>query len=96
MAEAQYQRELIERIERLFPGCLVLKNDSGYLQGIPDLLVLWGRHWAMLEVKTHARAPYQPNQKYYLDWCAAMSFSAVIYPANEQEVLSGLQRAFAD
>lgn len=96
VSEAQYQRGLIERIERAFPGCLVLKNDSGYLQGIPDLLVLWGKHWAMLEVKAHADAPYQPNQEYYLDWCAAMSSAAVIFPENEEEVLSGLQRAFAD
>lgn len=96
MREAQYQAGLIKRIERLLPGCLVLKNDSDYKQGIPDLLVLWGKHWAMLEVKAGEDAPYQPNQEYYLNWLAAMGFTAVIFPENEEEVLRELQRAFSD
>ena len=96
MRESQYQAGLIKRIERLLPGCLVLKNDSDYLQGIPDLTVLWGKNWAVLEVKASEGAPFQPNQKYYLDWLITMSFTAVIFPENEEEVLRELQRAFSD
>ena len=96
MTEARYQARLIKRIDRLFPGCMILKNDSGYLQGIPDLLVLWGKHWAMLEVKAHIDAPFQPNQEYYLNWLAAMGFAAVICPENEEDVLRGLQLAFTE
>ena len=95
MTEAQYQARLIKRIEGIFVGCLVLKNDSRQLQGIPDLLLLWGRHWAMLEVKISEDASFQPNQYYYLSWAGEMSFAAVIHPGNEEEVLRGLQRAFA-
>lgn len=93
MTEAKYQAALIKRLELLFPGCLILKNDSSYLQGIPDLLILLGRNWAMLEVKVSVTAPFQPNQEYYLTWCGEMSFAAVICPENEEEVLDGLQRS---
>lgn len=93
MAESRYQRSLIKRLKLLFPDALILKNDSGYLQGIPDLLILLGRNWAMLEVKDSATAPFQPNQEYYLAMLDEMSFAAAICPENEEEVTRGLQRA---
>lgn len=96
MTEARFQAGLIKRLELLFPGCLILKNDSGYLQGIPDLSIFFGKHWAMLEVKASATAPFEPNQEYYLGWCNEMSFATVICPENEEDVLDGLQRAFSD
>jgi hypothetical protein len=95
MREAQYQRYLIERIEGMFPGCLILKNDSSYIQGIPDLLVLWGRCWAMLEVKPSGRSRSSPNQDYYIRVLDEFSFASFIYPENEEEVLRELQFAFA-
>lgn len=94
MSEAEFQRKLIVKLKEMFPGCLVLKNDSGYRQGIPDLSIFWGTHWAMLEVKESATAPLQPNQGHYIDWAAMSSFGAFIYPSNEREVLSALQEAF--
>jgi hypothetical protein len=91
--ENAYQAHLITRIKRELPGAFILKNDSGYLQGIPDLLVLLGPRWAVLEVKISATAPYQPNQEYYLELLGEMSFSATIYPENEEDVLHDLQRS---
>jgi len=84
---------LIKKLKLLFPGCLILKNDPTYLQGIPDLLILVGRNWAMLEVKDSATAPFQPNQMYYLEMLDKMSYADVIYPENEEDVLRGLQRS---
>ena len=95
MAESKYQGKLIKKLERLFPGCVVLKNDSSYRQGIPDLTLLWRRHWATLEVKDRATSARQPNQEYYVKQMDDMSFSAFIYPENEREVLLALQEAFA-
>jgi hypothetical protein len=94
MLESVYQRKLIERLEDRFSGCLILKNDSSYRQGIPDLLVLYKDRWAMLEVKASERAGHQPNQDYYVDLMNEMSFAAFISPENEQVVLDDLQRAF--
>ena len=92
MREAQYQAQLIKRIKHMLPGCMVLKNDSGYLQGVPDLLILHGERWGMLEVKTMADAKRQPNQDYYVNRLDNMSWCSYIYPAIESMVLDDLQR----
>lgn len=95
MTENQYQAKLIKKLYRKFPGCVVLKNDSGYQQGILDLTLLWGPRWASLEVKASEDASIQPNQEFFVRKLDDMSFAAFIYPENETEVLSALQQAFA-
>lgn len=95
MAENAYQAKLIRKLKRKFPGCEILKNDSGYRQGIPDLTLYWGPHWAMLEVKDSLTARRQPNQPYYVEKLNEMSFAAFICPENEEEVLAALESAFA-
>jgi len=94
MAERDYQSSLIKKLERMLPGCFILKNDPGYLQGVPDLLILYGGRWAMLEVKANAKAKVQVNQPYYVDLLNSMSFAAFIHPENEQEVLDALRAEF--
>lgn len=94
MLESVYQSRLIKKLRRLFPGCIILKNDSSYIQGIPDLTILWGPYWALLEVKASEDADQQPNQEYYVDLANEMSFGAFIYPENEAEILDALQQAF--
>jgi hypothetical protein len=94
MAESHYQARLIRRLKRVLPGCVVLKLDSGYLQGSPDLLILHGRDWAMLEVKASASEREQPNQRYYQQKYDEMSFCAFIYPENEEDVIRDLQQTF--
>ena len=93
MRENQYQAILIKRLRELFPGCVILKNDSSYMQGVPDLLILHEDRWAMLEVKASASAPFQPNQEFYLDQLNQLSFAACIYPENEEDILNDLQQA---
>ena len=63
MLENKFQSKLIKEIKKLFPGCIVMKNDSSYIQGIPDLLVLYKDKWASLECKKTANARKQPNQE---------------------------------
>lgn len=92
--ENQFQAQLIKKLELIFPGCMVMKLDSGYKQGIPDLLILYNNKWATLECKRTMSASRQPNQEYYVDIMNQMSFSAFIYPENEEEVLNDLQQAF--
>jgi hypothetical protein len=94
MKESVYQRNLIMRIEQLFPGCVVIKNDPRLRQGVLDLLILFNDHWAMLEVKASEDSPLQPNQDYYIDMFDEMSYAALIYPENEVMVLNELQLAF--
>ena len=94
MLERDYQRRVIRMLEDRFPGCVILKNDSSYLQGFPDLTILHHDRWAVLEVKAEADSPTQPNQEFYVQRLSEMSFSAFIYPDNEEEVLDALQYAF--
>jgi len=94
MRESQYQAKLIDELERRFPGCVILKNDPTYLQGIPDLVIFYGDQWAMLEVKAKETSAIQPNQPYWVERLNSMSFAAFIYPSNEEEVLRGLEQAF--
>lgn len=92
--ERYFQSALIQELKKRFSGCIVTKLDSSHIQGIPDLLILWGKHWATLECKKHAKATHQPNQDYYVGLMNDMSFSRFIYPENKEEVLHELEQAF--
>lgn len=91
--ESKFQRDLIPEIRALLPGCLILKNDPNYLQGVPDLTVLFEKRWGMLEVKASETAATQPNQEHYVWLLNTMSFAAFIHPGNKDEVLRALQHA---
>lgn len=92
--ERDFQAGLIKDLKSMFPGCIVMKNDSSYIQGIPDLLVLYKDKWASLECKRNANATRQPNQEYYVGLMDEMSFSSFIYPENKERVLNELFQAF--
>ena len=92
--ERDFQAKLIKDIKKLFPGCMVMKADPTYIQGIPDLLILFKNKWASLEVKKSVGASKRPNQEYYVDKMNKMSFSKFICPENKEEVLDELRKAF--
>jgi len=92
MSESKFQTSLIKDIRDLFPGCIILKNDPNYLQGFPDLIILFENHWAALEIKRNEDAPYQPNQEYYIDLANDMSYASFVYPENKERVLYELQQ----
>jgi hypothetical protein len=94
MLENKFQASLIKELKDMFPGCIVMKNDASYIQGIPDLLVLYKDKWGSLECKKNASAKKQPNQEYYVGRMNEMSFSRFIYPENREEVLHDLQQTF--
>jgi hypothetical protein len=90
--EREFQATLIEDLRLLFPGCIIQKLNSGYQQGIPDLLILWNDRWATLECKKSANETPRPNQPHFVAVMNEMSFSSFIYPENRQEVLDALER----
>ena len=91
--ESGFQDRLIAELKEMFPGCMVFKMDQ--IQGIPDLLILYGKRWASLENKKSATAKRQPNQEYYVDLMNKMSFSRFICPENKEKVLDELRKAFS-
>lgn len=94
MRENKFQRDLIKEIKKAFPGCIVLKNDEQYLQGIPDLTVLYRNKWCVLECKKSPTEVHQPNQDYYVEKLNEMSYSTFIFPENKDEVMEELHRIF--
>jgi hypothetical protein len=94
MRENVYQGKLIRTLNALWPDAVVIRNDPSWIQGIPDILILFRHRWAALEIKTSADAREQPNQGYWVDRLNDMSFSAFIYPANEEAILYQLRIFF--
>lgn len=94
MNETMYQGRIVRRIKKEFPGAVVLKNDSGYIQGFPDLTILYFSTWAVLEVKMSEKAEFQSNQLYYIQQLNEMSYAGVIHPGNEELVFDELRAAF--
>lgn len=92
--EGDFQADLIDSLKERFPGCIVVKNDARYLQGVPDLTVLYNDKWATLEDKREKNAHHQPNQDYYVEKMNNMSFSRFVYPENVEEVLDELEQSF--
>lgn len=91
--EEKYKRQLVNRLQLMFPTSYILNNDPSSLQGVPDILILHKNKWAMLEVKHSYSANRQPNQQYYVDEFNKMSYASFIFPENEEKVLSELQSA---
>lgn len=94
MLESKFQANLIKELKVRFPGCIVMKTDPNYIQGIPDLLILHNEKWASLECKKATGAKKQPNQEYYVGRMNEMSFSRFVCPENKEEVLNELQSTF--
>ena len=94
MLESQFQASLISELKERFPGCIVLKNDPNYIQGFPDLTILYGKYWAVLECKRSENERRRPNQEYYVSITDKMSFGRFIWPANKDYILNELQQAF--
>jgi hypothetical protein len=92
--ERDYQAKLIKRIEKRFPNAVVLKNDPSYRQGIPDLIILQGPYFALLEVKTSPNFVVEPNQRFYISHFNLEGFASFIWPEVEEDVLDAVQQSF--
>lgn len=94
MLENRFKTRLVNELEDMFPGCIIIHMDPNEIQGIPDLLILHGNKWAALEGKKSATASVRPNQRYYVELMNGMSFASFIYPENKDEVLEDLYLHF--
>jgi len=94
MRETDFQSALRRRIENEIPGSVVQKGNPNWIQGFPDLIVLYKNTYACLECKKSADEPYRPNQEYYIEQINSVAFCATVYPENEEEILDELKRYF--
>lgn len=94
MLESLFQKQLIKEIQRLYPGAIILKNDSGYIQGFPDWTILYEDTWACFETKASAKSPIRPNQRYYINLLKDMCCASFVFPENKEDFLDELQYTF--
>lgn len=94
MKESQFQSRLIKKLKQKYKGCIILKTDPCYKQGIPDLLILHENKWAALECKKSSKASKRPNQEFYISKMNKMSYASFVSPENEKEVLDELEQSF--
>lgn len=89
--ESEFQAGLIKELKEIFPDAIIFKNEN--TQGLPDVTILNGERWALLECKRSENSSHRPNQDYYVNKANNMSFAAFIYPENKEEVIYGLKQA---
>lgn len=94
MKESQFQSNFIKKLKTIFPGCMILKNDPTYKQGVPDLIVLFKDKWAMLEMKRSEKSPHRPNQDYWVEKLGEMSYANFVFPENESKIIDELKEVF--
>lgn len=98
MLETDYQNKILKpAIKKAIPGSIVMKTDEGQVQGIPDLIIInkESNKFALVECKRSSKAPYRPNQKYYLDkFEAAGNLTLTSYPENLDDTIERLRRYF--
>lgn len=96
--ESKFQSDLIDELRWMFGGdefCQVLRGNSAYQPGVPDLFVVFEGGWIALECKKSRGARKQPNQDFFVEKLNRMCFAAVIYPENREEILDAIQQTFA-
>lgn len=93
MLESKFKTTLIREIRERLPGAVVIHMNPPP-QGIPDILILYGRHWGALEGKQATTSPHRPNQDYWVEQLNNMSFASFITPDTKKEVLNAMEQSF--
>ena len=94
MLENKFKTGLVKELKERFPGCKVVHLDPTEIQGIPDLLVLYGKTWGALEGKKSATASHRPNQDYYVSDMNTKGMASFIYPENEDDIIFKMHQYF--
>ena len=95
--ESEFQAKLVKRFGELLPGSVVLVKPGYYIQGFPDLLILYKNQWAILECKRKTptqSSDYEPNQEWWIAELDSIGFASMICPENCEEIIDEVLRSF--
>lgn len=96
--ERDYKSQMLKRLEKRFSRYGPVRwqhNDptANNSQGIPDCTIFIGPFWMFLEVKRSEKSKKRPNQDWWIDHWSRVTFCAVIFPENEEEVFNAMERS---
>jgi hypothetical protein len=97
--ESKFQRKLKKKLDSI-PDSYFFVKEAKAIRGIPDIIGVMRGRFIALEVKKNEAEAKQSGgrialQKYVLTMInKAGGYGAVIYPENEQEILSELEKIF--
>lgn len=89
--EARTQKQLIKYLQK--KGCYVIKTKPGVgtPTGCPDVFAFLEGWWGAFEVKSSAKARWQPLQKETLARLEDWSFARMVCPENIDAVIVELE-----
>lgn len=90
MLESKFKTRLRNRIEKEFPGAIVMHTNPVERRGAPDLVVLYKDKWVALEGKQESKSSHRPLQDYRVEEWNKLSFARFVEPSNEQDVIDDM------
>lgn len=90
--ERKFKKKVIEELHDIYPGAVLIGLDPEEIQGIPDLLFLYGPFWGTFETKRNLFSPVRPNQAFWVDKMNRMSYSSFLFPENKNDVFQDLDK----
>ncbi len=95
MLESKFKTKLRNRIEKEFPGSIVMHTNPSERRGAPDLVILYKDKWAALEGKQHGDSSHRPLQDYRVNEWDKLSFARFVNQENVEDVMTALRNHFS-
>ena len=89
--EKDFQAKFLTRLRKLGCKCYKQQMNATTRAGTPDVIVLVGPVWIMLEFKKSKNSPKRPGQQRNIDWAKENSFGWFVYPGVENEVYEAIK-----
>lgn len=90
--EKDFQSKFLAKLRKLGCKCYKQQMNATTRAGTPDVIVLLGPVWIMLEFKKAKNSPKRPGQQKNIDWANEVSFGWFVYPENADEVYEQIKR----
>lgn len=90
--EKDFQAKFLTKLRKLGCKCYKQQMNATTRAGTPDVIVLLGPVWIMLEFKKAKNSPKRPGQQRNIDWANEVSFGWFVDPSCADEVYEQIKR----